>query len=83
MAENSTFRDWIPEGEDTGAIGVNGFQDFVPAPQPKLQAVEEQIQQEIAEETVVEDTGAGGKEGFVDTEPLPVPPTEEKPKKGK
>lgn len=28
------FRDFIPAGEDTGAIGKGGFQDFVPAKKP-------------------------------------------------
>lgn len=33
------FRDWIPAGEDTGAIGEGGFQDYVPPAEPKPQAV--------------------------------------------
>lgn len=44
--DNNTFRDWIPEGEDTGAIGKDGFQDFVPAPEPKPQVIEETKQPE-------------------------------------
>lgn len=30
----TSFRDFIPEGEDTGAQG-NGFQDFVPPKEPQ------------------------------------------------
>lgn len=36
------FQDYIPEGEDTGALGGDGgFQDFVPDREPELQVVEE------------------------------------------
>ena len=31
----SGFRDWIPAGEENGAITDQGFQDFVPAPEPQ------------------------------------------------
>lgn len=41
MDNNNTFRDWIPEGEDTGAFTDRGFQDFVPAPEPKKQEIVE------------------------------------------
>lgn len=41
---SDTFKDWIPEGQDTGAIGDGGYQDFVPAPGPKPQVVQEIIQ---------------------------------------
>lgn len=40
------FKDWIPEGEDTGAIGDGGYQDFVPAPEPKPQVIEEAPKEE-------------------------------------
>jgi len=36
------FRDWIPEGEDTGAISDKGFQDFVPGPSPEQEDRPEQ-----------------------------------------
>ena len=36
------FRDWIPEGEDTGAFGNGAFQDFVPTPEPKPQVIVEE-----------------------------------------
>lgn len=50
------FRDWIPEGEDTGAIGKDGFQDYVPAPEPKPQVIEEVKQPEpvVEPEPVIE-----------------------------
>lgn len=35
------FKDWIPEGEDPGAIGKDGFQDFVPSPTPQPQVIGE------------------------------------------
>jgi hypothetical protein len=47
MPDNDTFRDWIPEGEDTGAITKDGFQDFVPDPEPKPQTITEE--QPVAE----------------------------------
>jgi len=31
------FRDFIPEGENAGALG-SGFRDFVPTPEPKKEA---------------------------------------------
>ena len=70
------FRDWIPDGEDTGAIGDGGFQDFVPEPQPKPQNVTEtkvepvvapQPKQDVAEdetistESIVPPLDGGGK----------------------
>ena len=30
----ATYRDWIPEGEDTGAQGNGGFNDFVQTKEP-------------------------------------------------
>lgn len=54
------FRDFIPEGEDTGALTGNGYQDFVPSPEPVAeQPVEEapvqpEPVQEVAQEPVVE-----------------------------
>ncbi len=43
------FKDWIPEGEDAGSLGGgSGYQDFVPAPEPKPQTVE------VVEQPVVE-----------------------------
>lgn len=42
---SDTFKDWIPEGQDTGAIGDGGYQDFVPAPEPKPQTVEPIVEQ--------------------------------------
>jgi len=29
-------KDFIPAGESTGAVGKNGYQDFVPAPVPEM-----------------------------------------------
>ncbi len=31
------FQDFVPEGEDAGALGGKGFQDFVPEREPELQ----------------------------------------------
>ncbi len=50
---SSTFRDFIPEGEDPGALG-SGFKDFVPAPEVTEQMVETLVP-EVDEEPVVED----------------------------
>lgn len=36
----TTFRDFIPAGEDPGALGA-GYKDFVPEPKPVLRPVEE------------------------------------------
>lgn len=47
------FRDWIPEGEDTGAIGKDGFQDFVPAPEPKPQVITEVTEPIVETQPVV------------------------------
>jgi hypothetical protein len=47
----SPFRDFIPEGEDTGAQG-NGFVDFVPDPVPVAQP--EPVVEEKPVESVVE-----------------------------
>ena len=33
------FKDFIPEGEDQGAIGKGGFVDFVPDPKPEPEKV--------------------------------------------
>jgi len=41
MSDNNTFKDFVPEGEDAGAITKDGFQDFVPDPQPQPQVMEE------------------------------------------
>ncbi len=35
------FLDFIPAGEDTGAIDNGGFQDFVPAKKPVKKPVKE------------------------------------------
>lgn len=35
---DSRYRDFIPDGEDTGAITKDGFQDFVPEPTPQHHA---------------------------------------------
>lgn len=40
--EETIFKDFIPDGEDTGAFGEGGFRDFVPPPEPKPQVVEEE-----------------------------------------
>lgn len=40
-----TIRDFIPEGEDTGAQG-SGFKDFVPSPEEKQLEVKEEIVKE-------------------------------------
>lgn len=45
--DNDKFRDWIPAGEDTGAITQDGFQDFVPAPQPKPQVIHETVEEPV------------------------------------
>ena len=31
------FRDYVPEGEDAGALDGKGYQDFVPEREPELQ----------------------------------------------
>ena len=44
------YRDWIPEGEDAGALaGKAGFQDFVPAPEPKHQVITEVVAEPLIE----------------------------------
>jgi len=40
---SDTFKDFIPDGEDTGAITKDGFQDFVPTPEPKPQTITEVV----------------------------------------
>lgn len=53
---SDTFKDWIPEGQDTGAIGDGGYQDFVPAPEPKpqvVEVVEPVIEQPVVSEPIV------------------------------
>ena len=41
-----SFRDFIPEGEDTGASTLTGFKDFVPAPQPQKKEVPKEDSEE-------------------------------------
>lgn len=51
MEENntsSTFRDFIPDGEDLGGLG-NGFTDFVPTKKPEYIAEEESSEEEKKE----------------------------------
>ena len=43
--KGQVFRDFIPEGEDTGAFGAGGFTDFVPTPEPKPQVIEEVVEE--------------------------------------
>lgn len=38
---DDTYRDYIPEGEDTGAFTKDGFSDWVPAPEPQPQVIED------------------------------------------
>lgn len=64
------FRDFIPAGEDTGAIGEGGFQDYVPAPTPKPQVIEEVKPVEVVKEPEVEE------EAKIEPEPI-VPPLDE------
>lgn len=52
MSDNQTYRDWIPEGEDTGAITKDGFQDYVPPVEPKPQVIEE-IQEPVLQQEQV------------------------------
>lgn len=69
------FRDWIPDGEETGAITENGFQDFVPAPEPKPQVVTEPIQAPQPEK--VENIPTPAEAPVLGPEPT-VPPLEPK-----
>lgn len=34
MPDEQIFKDWIPAGGDTGALGSQGYTDFVPEPKP-------------------------------------------------
>lgn len=72
---SDTFKDWIPEGQDTGAIGDGGYQDFVPAPEPKPQVVQEIIQPEPVVEPEVKPVVEQPIEQPVPSEPI-VPPLE-------
>lgn len=63
--------DFIPEGEDTSAYTADGFQDFVPAPQPQVIQEETPVQEETPQ-PVVEET----PEPIVEPEPV-VEPTPE------
>lgn len=56
-----SFRDFIPAGEDTGALG-SGFKDFVPAAFPTPQAEEVLIQDSVEPEVRVEKTNKELKE---------------------
>lgn len=44
-----TYRDFIPAGEDTGALG-NKFQDFVPPFKPGVKEIKEEVKIEKTEE---------------------------------
>lgn len=37
-------KDFIPSGESTGAVGKNGYQDFVPAPVPVMNDLEPEVE---------------------------------------
>jgi len=41
-----SFRDYIPEGEDTEASTLTGFRDFVPTPQPRKKEVPKEDSEE-------------------------------------
>lgn len=43
------FRDFIPEGEDTGALG-NGFKDFVPPKKPVFAPAKKTAEEKQVEE---------------------------------
>lgn len=51
---DAIFRDFIPEGEDPGAVG-SGYRDFVPTPevQPEPQAIEEAPEEPTESEEVI------------------------------
>lgn len=52
---DETFKDWVPAGEDTGAIGDGGFQDFVPTKEPvKHESVEVPVQEVPAPQAPVQ-----------------------------
>lgn len=44
MADESIFRDFIPEGEDTGALTDGGFADFVPTAQTPVSKPKEKVE---------------------------------------
>lgn len=50
---SDTFKDYIPEGEDAGAIAEDGFRDWVPPVEPRPQVIEQPAQPE--EQVVVEE----------------------------
>jgi hypothetical protein len=48
MSNSNRTSDFIPAEEDNGAYGANGFQDFVPAPEPEYHP---EVEQEVVEAT--------------------------------
>jgi len=49
-----TFKDFIPAGEDTGAIGDGGFRDYVPEPKPiKHEDIQEPVEEKKPIKTVI------------------------------
>ncbi len=51
------FQDYIPEGEDGGALGGKGYADFVPEREPELKPVEKPTQAEKLSEEDLADMG--------------------------
>lgn len=47
MDNNNVFRDFIPAEEDGSAWTDDGFQDFVPAPEPQPQVIDETPVEEV------------------------------------
>lgn len=44
MDKKDVFTDFIPEGQEEGnPFGEGGYRDFVPAPEPKPQIIEEEL----------------------------------------
>lgn len=60
----SNFRDFIPEGEDNGAITATGYQDFVPEVETVTTVTATEIhikQQAVGKELVCPDCGFEAK----------------------
>lgn len=45
------FKDFVPAGQDAGAITDGGFQDWVPTPEPVKQVIEETHRQPVSDAT--------------------------------
>ena len=48
------FQDFIPEGEDGGALGGKGYADFVPEREPELKPVEKPKAEDLTPEDLAD-----------------------------